>query len=153
MQSQKEILHAIIVINLYTLKKFAQARMVGKTLNLSLLVIIFTARSKDIKYMSVDQEWKTHLLHLEWRDIFTIAKCLDIEHMNANHRKNLTRQTIIHLRKLVLIGLILDVWIRVIGLEHRTEQWTQKCWRKSGYWTNKEGDESNLEDKSGNLMQ
>lgn len=67
--------------------------MVCKTLNLSLLVIIFTTKIKDIKYMSVDQEYKIYLLHLDLKVIVTIVKSLDIEHMNVDHKKNLTRQT------------------------------------------------------------
>lgn len=42
-------LHAIIVVKLKILQTFAEARMVCKILNLSLLVIVFITRSKGIK--------------------------------------------------------------------------------------------------------
>lgn len=56
MQSQKANHHVIIEGNLVIPQTSAKEKMVCKTLNLILLVIIFTASSKDIKYMSVDQK-------------------------------------------------------------------------------------------------
>jgi len=49
-----------------------------KIVNLILLVNIFIARNKDIKYVSVGQNWEMHLLHLDLKDTATTVRNMGI---------------------------------------------------------------------------
>lgn len=71
-------------------KNICRRKMVCKTLNLSLLVIIFIARNNDIKYMSVGQDYGMHLLHLDLKGIITTVKNMGIEHLSIDQRQNPT---------------------------------------------------------------
>ena len=123
MQSQRTNQHAITMENLVILQIFqifVEANMVCKILNLSLMDIIFIARNKDIKYISVGQEWGMHLLHLDLKDIAIIIKSMGINHMNADLKQNLIRQIkgrFMHLTMHVPNVTSLDIWARIVGLE------------------------------------
>ena len=101
-----------------TQKTFVEARLVRKTLNLSLLVTILIVRNKVIKHMNVDKRLEKHLLHLDLRDIATTIKSMDIEHKNVYLRKNLIgkqKSKKMHLRKVTLmIGITLHDIVVII---------------------------------------
>ena len=100
--------------------------------------------------MSVDQEWKIHLLHLDLNAIVTTIKSMDIEHMTIGQIQcpiGLTKGIIMHLTMYVPNVTSMDIQAKTVGPKHQHQTIIPQRKRKSGHWTNKEGDESNMEEK------
>ena len=145
MKSQRTNQYAITMESLVLQKIFVKENMVYKNLNPSLLVIVFTTRNKDIKHLSVGQEWGMHLLHLDLKDIAITIKSMGIDHMNADLKQNLIRQIkgrFMHLTMHVPNVTSLDIKETIVGLKN-IQQIKQKTKAKAK-WTLKKSIEAKM---------